>query len=85
MLRNHWSGLDARLLRAGVDQPQAQTNHLHSLTRQLESLSPLAVLGRGYALVFDAQGSLVKRAVDVGAGELLTLRLAEGTVRSRAE
>ncbi len=84
-LRNQWTTLDARLVRAGMDQSRAQTNHLHSLARQLEHLSPLAVLGRGYALVFDAEGALVKRAVDVGAGELLTLRLAEGTVRSRAE
>jgi exodeoxyribonuclease VII large subunit len=60
-------------------------NRYASLARQLDNLSPLTVLSRGYALVFDADGALVKRAADVSAGETLTLRLAEGTVRSRVE
>ena len=34
--------------------------------RALEMLSPLAILERGYALVFDSAGQLVK---DAGAGE----------------
>jgi exodeoxyribonuclease VII large subunit len=45
---------------------------------KLDSLSPLAVLARGYAIAFDANGAVIKRAADVGAGERIRIRLAEG-------
>jgi exodeoxyribonuclease VII large subunit len=45
---------------------------------RLDSLSPLAVLGRGYALVRrGADGAIVRRAEDVAEGESLAVRLAE--------
>jgi exodeoxyribonuclease VII large subunit len=45
---------------------------------RLDSLSPLAVLGRGYALVRRAaDGAIVCRAGDVAEGDALSVRLAE--------
>jgi exodeoxyribonuclease VII large subunit len=44
----------------------------------LESLSPLAILDRGYALVFDAEGNLLKDVRTVKVGEEITARLAHG-------
>jgi exodeoxyribonuclease VII large subunit len=85
VLRGQWTSLDARLARVAADQLRGPRNRYQSLVRQLDNLSPLTVLSRGYALVFDADGRLVKRAADLSAGELLTLRLAEGTVRSRVD
>ncbi len=85
VLRGQWTSLDARLGRVAADQMRGPRNRYQSLARQLDNLSPLTVLSRGYALVFDADGRLVKRAADLSAGELLTLRLAEGSVRSRVE
>jgi exodeoxyribonuclease VII large subunit len=52
-------------------------------TASLEALSPLAILNRGYALVFDAKGRLVKDAARVKAGDDLSARLARGRVRAR--
>ncbi len=52
-------------------------------TASLEALSPLAILNRGYALVFDAKGELVKDAARFEAGEELSARLARGRVRAR--
>jgi len=52
-------------------------------TASLEALSPLAILNRGYALVFDAKGRLVKDAARVNAGDELSARLARGRVRAR--
>ena len=46
---------------------------------KLTSLSPLAVLARGYAIVFDEGGRVVKRAADVNSGDLVSVRLSEGT------
>jgi exodeoxyribonuclease VII large subunit len=46
----------------------------------LQALSPLAILERGYALVFDGAGNLVKDAARVKAGDEISARLAKGTV-----
>jgi exodeoxyribonuclease VII large subunit len=51
----------------------------------LDALSPLAVLQRGYALVQDEQGRLLRDARRVTAGDHLNLRLARGTLRCRVE
>ncbi len=52
-------------------------------TASLEALSPLAILNRGYALVFDANGQLVKDAGRLTAGEEVSARLARGRVQAR--
>jgi exodeoxyribonuclease VII large subunit len=52
-------------------------------TAALEALSPVAILNRGYALVFDASGQLVKDAARLKPGDDVSARLARGTVRAR--
>jgi exodeoxyribonuclease VII large subunit len=52
-------------------------------TASLEALSPVAILNRGYALVFDAKGQLVKDAARLEAGDELSARLARGRIRAR--
>ncbi len=58
---------------------------LGALDARLHSLSPLAVLDRGYALVLDAAGTLVRTTAQLANGDLLTTRLAAGTFSSRVE
>jgi exodeoxyribonuclease VII large subunit len=53
--------------------------------RALEMLSPLAILERGYALVFDSAGDLIKEADQVAAGEEIRARVARGEIRARVE
>jgi exodeoxyribonuclease VII large subunit len=48
--------------------------------RALETLSPLAILERGYALVFDSAGQLVKDAALVKAGDEISARVARGEI-----
>ncbi len=57
-----------------------QNGRLNQFTGQLEALSPLAILDRGYALVFDSAGVLLKDAAQVNAGDQISARLAKGTV-----
>ncbi|PYT09903.1 MAG: exodeoxyribonuclease VII large subunit [Acidobacteria bacterium] len=45
---------------------------------KLDSLSPLGVLARGYAIAFDAQGRVIKRAADIASGEQVRVRVCEG-------
>ena len=53
---------------------------LERMDTALHALSPLAILERGYALVFDASGKLLKDAKKVKPGDELSARLAKGTV-----
>jgi exodeoxyribonuclease VII large subunit len=58
---------------------------LSALEARLHSLSPLAVLDRGYALVLDAQGGVVRSIAHVSAGDDLVTRLCDGTFTSRVK
>ena len=53
---------------------------LEQLSGRLDALSPMAILERGYALVFDASGKLVKDAAQVQVGEEISARLARGEI-----
>ncbi len=48
------------------------------LQTALESLSPLAILERGYALVFDPRGRLLKDVSGLKLGDEISARLAHG-------
>jgi exodeoxyribonuclease VII large subunit len=75
--------LDARMtaITAGVRtlllHRRARLDHL---TGQIEALSPLAVLDRGYALVFDSTGRLIKDAGKTRIGQEITARLSRGSL-----
>ena len=48
------------------------------LQTALESLSPLAILERGYALVFDSEGKLLKDVRGLNIGDGISARVAHG-------
>ncbi len=58
---------------------------LSALDARLHSLSPLAVLDRGYALVFDANGAVVRSTLQLAHGDTVTTRLSDGAFISRVE
>jgi len=51
----------------------------------LEALSPKAILARGYALVFDADGRLVKQASQLAPGEHVRTQLGRGEFTAKVE
>ena len=55
---------------------------LDQLSAQLDALSPVKILERGYALVFDSGGALLKDAAQVKPGETITARVARGSLRA---
>lgn len=83
--RQHLNAGGARLDRAMERALHEQKSHLQALDARLHSLSPLAVLERGYALVLDEQGSLIRSATQVTAGQAVTARLSDGSFTSRVE
>ncbi len=60
----------------------ARRSRLEQLAARLEGLSPLNILERGYALVFDSAGNLVKSSEQVQPGEEITAQLHRGRIRA---
>ncbi len=85
----HAQGLDAwldRARRSMANQLQRGNQFLAARATQLEALSPLHTLSRGYSVTTMAEtGALVTSTEQAPAGTLLKTRLAEGEVLSRVE
>ncbi len=58
-------------------------NQVRGLGHRLEDLSPLKILNRGYAAVFNRKNHLVRGPDDVSFGEVLRLRVAKGEIHAR--
>ncbi len=65
------SGTSAALERRRLD--------LGRLVGALSSLSPLDVLARGYAVVRSSDGAIVRSVEQVGSGDRISVRVADGT------
>lgn len=80
-------------LHAGTDTlhraMQARLAHhrarLEQLSVQLGALSPVKILDRGYALVFDAQGRLVKNATQLSPGDRISARVSRGSLSAEVK
>ncbi len=70
--------LDDRMRRAMDATLSRHRGEFQRLTAQLEALSPLGVLSRGYALVQDTDGRVVPSAAELHPGDRATLRFADG-------
>jgi exodeoxyribonuclease VII large subunit len=81
--RERLASLEARMARAQRDHLRVRRDSEAALARQLNALSPLAVLSRGYALVYDDGGVLIKDTKDVAEGQSIVTRLARGRIGSR--
>ncbi len=73
--------LDQRIVR-GLEQ---RATALRGLGRTLNSVSPLATLARGYAIVRDAGGLVLRRAADATTGQTLEVQLSEGRLPVKVE
>jgi len=73
-------------LHAAVDGVLSSRRNLaERLAAQLDALSPLRVLGRGFAVPMDASGRVLKQRADFIRDESFRLRVADGDVRARVE
>jgi exodeoxyribonuclease VII large subunit len=59
---------------------RGKRDELARLAGQLHALSPLAILGRGYAVALDGAGRAVTDPAQVSPGDSLELRLHKGTL-----
>jgi exodeoxyribonuclease VII large subunit len=76
--------LSERLGRAIQGDIDRRSDSLAKIAAQLEALSPLKVLSRGYSLTLKDDGATVVRTSrDVSPGDLIRTRLASGTIASQ--
>ena len=85
-LRDHLRTATARILSAFRRREDRAHGRLQELAVTLNSLSPLAVLGRGYSLTRTvAEGKVVTDAATLMPGDLLRLTFAKGEAQVRVE
>jgi len=71
---------DSRHLNASLcSQVKARREALNGLAAQLELLNPQRTLERGYAIVRDGKGQIVRDPAQIHARDTLTVRLANGS------
>jgi exodeoxyribonuclease VII large subunit len=74
--------LDLRLRSAWENRLARLTHRLQLAQRSLDAISPLATLGRGYAILTTATGDIVQNAQQVRIGDEIHARLAHGQLRA---
>ena len=84
--RDHVQAMTLRLRAAFQRRTELERSRFQELTTALNSLSPLAVLGRGYSLTRTIpEGKLVTDAQNLRPGNLLRLTFAQGETIVRVE
>ena len=78
-VRTRLVGVEGQLLAAFTQAHHARKARLGTCVARLESLSPLDVLGRGYAVCWDAERTrIIRDAATVAPGERVRVRLERG-------
>ena len=81
-IRARLVGVDGGLRAAAARRQQRAGARLQTCAARLESLSPLAVLGRGYAVVWDdSRTHVIRKASEVKTGGTVRVTLSEGELR----
>jgi exodeoxyribonuclease VII large subunit len=83
LLARRMAEQDLRLRRAMQHTLDRQRVGLQHAARALQAVSPLATLQRGYAIVFDSSGKVLRDAAAVADGDAITARLASGELSLR--
>jgi exodeoxyribonuclease VII large subunit len=77
--------IDHRLRRTTAQILNARQTRLNLASARIDALSPLAVLSRGYSLIYAADGKLLRSTVDTAPGRTIRARLAHGTLEAEVK
>ena len=80
--RTQLTALFQRLAHSGRRHFDQRQKQLVSLSRNLNAVSPLAVLGRGFSISLTDSSQVVRQTADVAPGQTIVTRLADGTIHS---
>jgi exodeoxyribonuclease VII large subunit len=76
--RQRIDGQTARLERAMANRLERARGRLRLAEVGLTAVSPLATLSRGYAIVWGADGQIVRHAAEVAPGDRLSVQVSDG-------
>ncbi|MCB1900116.1 exodeoxyribonuclease VII large subunit [Cognatazoarcus halotolerans] len=76
--KDHLRHIEDRLSSAANRLIRRQHERVDGLAANLAHLNPESVLARGYGIVRDQNGRIVREATSVGPGEALSIRLSHG-------
>jgi exodeoxyribonuclease VII large subunit len=79
-IRTRLVAVDGRLSSAAARRSHTADARLRSAAARLESLSPLRVLARGYAVAFTADGTVIRSADTVRPGQPIAVRVEHGQI-----
>jgi exodeoxyribonuclease VII large subunit len=85
LARRRLEAVGQSLSRLALSAVATRATRLDRATTRLAALSPLAVLNRGYALVYLADGTLLRSAIDTRPGQTIRARLAHGSVTAEVK
>ncbi len=74
-----------KLASTAREQLADDTKKFAQLTAKLDALSPLKVLGRGYAMAQRTDGTVLRSSEQVEPGDLIRVRLADGSIGCTVE
>ena len=80
LIKNKLIQANERLHRNINEKIMLNKNLVDKLLKNIEILSPLSILDRGYAIVSNSKGEAIKSFKDVSKGEILKTRLNKGTL-----
>ncbi|GAB4290328.1 MAG: exodeoxyribonuclease VII large subunit [Thiohalomonadaceae bacterium] len=84
-LQTRHNELQRRLHRAAAQHLERLNRRLAQAAHTLDAVSPLATLGRGYAIVTSADGSVLRAAAQTAPGAQVQARLGQGRLLCRVE
>jgi exodeoxyribonuclease VII large subunit len=83
--RMHWSAQHSALRQRMHLQIGERSGKLGLLAAKLDGLSPRRILKRGYAIVFDEAGNVLRGAEQTSPGKTVRAQLARGSLLARVE
>jgi exodeoxyribonuclease VII large subunit len=84
--RTEWEALTLRLSRSTRSELDRARSSVESLASKLESLSPLAVLARGYSVTLRPEtGAVLRDAAAVEVGDEVSVRLQRGELKCQVK
>jgi exodeoxyribonuclease VII large subunit len=84
-LRERLSAMAARPQSAIARKLANDALHLRGLARSLHAVSPLATVARGYAILQQPDGRIVRSIDDAAVGDELDARVSDGNLRLRVD
>lgn len=77
--------LNQRLTRGMASFLKQNQQQHRALLQQLQTVSPLATLARGYSITTDSQGKVIDNSEQLSQGDLITTRFAHGEIVAKVQ